>query len=71
MRRLRRPASLRRLLFFTDDRDENIESAVKLGIRGHQFHSVLKLVNALQSNGVQLEISFPPDFFLRYDGARC
>ena len=35
-------------LFFTDDREENIESAVKLGIRAHQFHSVLKLVNALQ-----------------------
>jgi HAD superfamily hydrolase (TIGR01509 family) len=47
-------------LFFTDDRAENIESAVKLGIRGHQFHSVLKLVNALKSNGVQLG-DFIPD----------
>jgi HAD superfamily hydrolase (TIGR01509 family) len=41
-------------LFFTDDREENIESAAKLGIRAHQFHSVLKLVKALQNNGVQI-----------------
>ena len=41
-------------LFFTDDREENIESAAKLGIRAHQFHSVLKLVKALQNNGVHI-----------------
>ena len=41
-------------LFFTDDREENIESAAALGIRTHQFHSVLKLVKALQSNGVEI-----------------
>ena len=41
-------------LFFTDDREENIESAAKLGIRAHQFHSVLNLVKALQSNGVEI-----------------
>jgi glucose-1-phosphatase len=41
-------------LFFTDDRVENIESAANLGIRAHQFHSVLKLVKALQNNGVEI-----------------
>ena len=41
-------------LFFTDDREENVESAARLGIRTHQFHSVLKLVKALQNNGVQI-----------------
>lgn len=41
-------------LFFTDDREENIEGAAKLGIHAHQFHSVLKLVKALQSNGVSV-----------------
>jgi HAD superfamily hydrolase (TIGR01509 family) len=40
-------------LFFTDDREENVEAAAKLGIRVHQFQSVLKLVKALQSNGVR------------------
>jgi len=41
-------------LFFTDDREENIESAAKLGIRAHQFHSVLNLVKALRNNGVEI-----------------
>ena len=41
-------------LFFTDDREENVEGAAKLGIHVHQFHSVLKLVKALQSNGVSV-----------------
>jgi HAD superfamily hydrolase (TIGR01509 family) len=41
-------------LFFTDDREENIESAAKLGICTHQFHSVLNLVKALRSNGVEI-----------------
>src|SRR5215207_7845269 len=36
------------VLFFTDDRLENIESATKLGINAHQFQSVLKLVKALR-----------------------
>ena len=41
-------------LFFTDDRFENVEGAAKLGLRTHQFHSVLNLVKALKSNGVPL-----------------
>ena len=41
-------------LFFTDDREENVEGAAKLGIHVHQFHSVLKLVKALQNNGVSI-----------------
>jgi len=41
-------------LFFTDDREENIESAANIGIRAHQFHSVLKLVKALQNNGIEI-----------------
>jgi putative hydrolase of the HAD superfamily len=41
-------------LFFTDDREENVEGAAKLGIHVHQFQSVLKLVKALQSNGVSV-----------------
>jgi HAD superfamily hydrolase (TIGR01509 family) len=41
-------------LFFTDDREENIESAANMGIRAHQFHSVLKLVKALQNNGIEI-----------------
>jgi len=41
-------------LFFTDDRVENIVSAVELGIRAHQFHSVEGLVKALQDNGVRV-----------------
>jgi len=41
-------------LFFTDDREENIESAANLGIRAHQFQSVLNLVKALQNNGVEI-----------------
>ena len=39
-------------LFFTDDRPENIESALKLGIRAHQFRSVSELVRTLQDHGV-------------------
>ena len=41
-------------LFFTDDRLENIEMALQLGIRAHQFRSVPELVNALQNEGVRV-----------------
>jgi putative hydrolase of the HAD superfamily len=41
-------------LFFTDDREENIESAAKLGINAHRFQSVLNLVKALQNHGVEV-----------------
>ena len=41
-------------LFFTDDRAENIEMALRLGIRAHQFRSVPDLVIALQKHGVRV-----------------
>ena len=40
-------------LFFTDDREENIESALRMGIRAHQFDSVSGLIEALRSHGVR------------------
>lgn len=39
-------------LFFTDDREENVESALKLGIRAHQFRSLGGLITALKECGV-------------------
>lgn len=39
-------------LFFTDDREENVEMALRLGIRAHQFRSVPDLVSALEDYGV-------------------
>jgi glucose-1-phosphatase len=41
-------------LFFTDDREENIEAATKLGIRAHHFRSVSGLVEALKEHGVDV-----------------
>jgi putative hydrolase of the HAD superfamily len=41
-------------LFFTDDREENIVAARRLGIRGHQFVSEEKLVEALRESGVEV-----------------
>ena len=41
-------------LFFTDDREENVESALRLGIRAHRFDSVSGLVEALRSHGVRV-----------------
>jgi putative hydrolase of the HAD superfamily len=41
-------------LFFTDDRPENIEAALDLGIRAHQFHNVAGLVKALKDHGVNI-----------------
>jgi FMN phosphatase YigB (HAD superfamily) len=41
-------------LFFTDDREENIEAARKLGMRAHQFTSESKLIAALQEAGVEI-----------------
>lgn len=40
-------------LFFTDDREENVESALRLGIRAHRFDSVSGLVEALRNHGVR------------------
>ena len=39
-------------LFFTDDRAENIESALNLGIQAHHFRSVDELLVALKECGV-------------------
>lgn len=41
-------------LFFTDDREENVESAVQLGIQAHRFQSVSGLVEALRAHGVDI-----------------
>ena len=41
-------------LFFADDREENIFAARKLGIRGHQFETESKLIDALQQAGVEV-----------------
>jgi FMN phosphatase YigB (HAD superfamily) len=41
-------------LFFTDDREENIEAALQLGIRAHLFRSVSGLVKALGEHGVEV-----------------
>jgi FMN phosphatase YigB (HAD superfamily) len=41
-------------LFFTDDREENIEAALQLGIRAHLFRSVSGLVDALGEHGVEV-----------------
>ena len=40
-------------LFFTDDREENILAAEELGIRGHQFQTESKLIEALEQAGVR------------------
>jgi HAD superfamily hydrolase (TIGR01509 family) len=41
-------------LFFADDREENIEAALELGIRAHLFRSVSGLVDALGEQGVDV-----------------
>jgi putative hydrolase of the HAD superfamily len=41
-------------LFFADDREENIEAALELGIRAHLFRSVSGLVEALKNEGVDV-----------------
>ena len=41
-------------LFFTDDREENVQGARKLGIHAHQFRSEDRLVAALQDAGVEV-----------------
>ena len=41
-------------LFFTDDREENIEAALQLGIRAHLFRSLSGLVQALREHGVEV-----------------
>ena len=43
------------MLFFTDDRIENIESARNLGIQAHHFRSVSELVTALKESGVDID----------------
>jgi len=41
-------------LFFTDDREENIEAALQLGIRAHLFRSLSGLVLALREQGIEV-----------------
>jgi glucose-1-phosphatase len=41
-------------LFFTDDREENIEAALQLGIRAHLFRSPSGLLQALRDHGVEV-----------------
>lgn len=41
-------------LFFTDDREENILAARRLGIHAHQFVSESKLIEALHEAGVEV-----------------
>jgi HAD superfamily hydrolase (TIGR01509 family) len=41
-------------LFFTDDREENIEAALQLGIRAHLFRSPSGLLKALRDHGVEV-----------------
>src|SRR5213075_3258166 len=41
-------------LFFTDDREENIEAALQLGIRAHLFRSLSGLLLALHEHGVEV-----------------
>ena len=47
-------------LFFTDDREENIEAARRLGMHAHQFVSESRLIEALREAGVEFG-----DFVLR------
>jgi putative hydrolase of the HAD superfamily len=41
-------------LFFTDDREENVEGARLMGIQAHQFTSLPRLVQTLEGHGVDL-----------------
>jgi putative hydrolase of the HAD superfamily len=41
-------------LFYTDDREENIQAARQLGMRVHQFSTASALVDALQDAGVDI-----------------
>ena len=42
-------------LFFTDDREENIVAARRLGMHAHQFRTESHLVDALQQAGVEID----------------
>jgi glucose-1-phosphatase len=39
-------------LFFTDDREENVQAATRLGMHAHQFVSESALIEALRAHGV-------------------
>lgn len=41
-------------LFFTDDREENVQAARELGIYAHQFVSEPKLIEALHEAGIEI-----------------
>jgi glucose-1-phosphatase len=44
-------------LFFTDDREENIEAARRFGIHAHQFISESDLIEALRAHGVTVGLN--------------
>jgi glucose-1-phosphatase len=43
-------------LFFTDDREENIQGARELGIHAHQFTNSSNLIEALREHGVVVDV---------------
>jgi len=43
-------------LFFTDDREENVEAANQLGIHAHQFKTESQLIAALREAGVDVSL---------------
>ena len=49
-------------LFFTDDREENISAAKRLGMHAHQFKTESQLVDALQQAGVEISVEVLPHF---------
>ncbi len=48
-------------IFFTDDRQENIEAALALGIRAVQFHSEEQLKRDMSRAGVSIEFAEKPE----------
>jgi len=41
-------------LFFTDDREENVDAARRFGIRAHRFTALPALLDAFQQHGVEI-----------------
>src|SRR5262245_11667220 len=52
-------------LFFTDDREENILAARKLGMQAHQFESETGLISSLNDAGIELRDVIQRDPLLR------
>jgi HAD superfamily hydrolase (TIGR01509 family) len=47
-------------LFFTDDREENVLAASRLGIHAHQFKTESRLIDALVEGGVDIGVFVRP-----------